>query len=212
MQASKAYTFRRGTTQAKINCLAFSSEGVSPRLLACASSHGTVHIWNLDRPGSLTARTSSGILASVMPSKMTEYVDPQRCVVNLRLPAGVPTICAIQARYRRCRPSAATTFMSHVYDELHLVPRNYNWPQHRSRSIIHTVCPCKSAKEMLDFTWQSSCAGKESVLGNKPDDGEGSSRILRGHHSPVCGHRGCHAVHLPRAWALWPPDPHIHHA
>ena len=96
LQATKAYSFRRGTTQAGINCLAFSAEGVTPRLLACASSHGTIHLWNLDRPGGLASRSSSGLLASVIPSSMTDYVDPQRCIVNLRLPAGVPTICAIQ--------------------------------------------------------------------------------------------------------------------
>lgn len=100
LQASKAYSFRRGTTQARINSLAFSAEGVSPRILACASSHGTVHLWNLDQPGSLTSRSSSGLLSAVIPSSMTDYVDPQRCIVNLRLPAGVPRICAIQVHFR----------------------------------------------------------------------------------------------------------------
>ena len=51
MQAAKAYTLRRGTTEAKIKCLAFSGAGVGPQLLAAASSHGTVHIWNLETPG-----------------------------------------------------------------------------------------------------------------------------------------------------------------
>ena len=99
VQASKAYSFRRGTTQAGINCLAFSAEGVTPRLLACASSHGTVHLWNLDRLGPLTARGSGSLLAAVIPSSMADYVDPQRCIITLRLPTGVPTLVAIQVKH-----------------------------------------------------------------------------------------------------------------
>lgn len=47
----RALEFRRGSTPAAITCLAFSPAAVAPRLLACASDHGTVHIFRLQAGG-----------------------------------------------------------------------------------------------------------------------------------------------------------------
>ena len=47
-QASKAFTFRRGTYPATIHSLAFSPPKVKPPLLCAASGHGTVHLFRLD--------------------------------------------------------------------------------------------------------------------------------------------------------------------
>lgn len=145
-QASKVFTFRRGTTQAGINCLAFSAEGVSPQLLACASSHGTVHLWNLERPSTFATRTSSGLLASVIPSSMTDYVDPQRCIVNLRLPAGVPRICAIQVI-------------------LHSLLQLSSW----LRTSVVTLYVTLKANSLAHHRF----AGEEDFFRRQPDDGKG---------------------------------------
>ena len=47
-QASKAFTFRRGTYPAAIQCLSFSGPGVDPPLLCAASGNGTIHIFRLE--------------------------------------------------------------------------------------------------------------------------------------------------------------------
>lgn len=95
LQAAKIYTFRRGTSHAHINCLAFSAEGISPPLLACASSHGTVHVWVLSDHATAP---SASLLSSVIPPSMTDIMDPKRSATSFRVPSGVPSICAIQVK------------------------------------------------------------------------------------------------------------------
>lgn len=94
-QAVKVHTFRRGASQARVHCLAFSAAGMTLPLLACASSHGTIHLWLLKTSA---PAAPVGLLSSVIPSSITDMVDPQRSLANLRLPSGTPMVCAIQQR------------------------------------------------------------------------------------------------------------------
>uniref|UniRef100_A0A383W1Z6 Anaphase-promoting complex subunit 4 WD40 domain-containing protein n=1 Tax=Tetradesmus obliquus TaxID=3088 RepID=A0A383W1Z6_TETOB len=99
--ASKAYSFRRGTYPAAVHCLAFSPEGYQPPLLAAASSHGTIHLFRLEQPhrsaAAAAASAAAGLLSAVINFAVTDMVEPQRSIANIRLPcAGLPAICALQ--------------------------------------------------------------------------------------------------------------------
>ena len=49
-QASKPYCFRRGSSVATIQSLAFSPPAVQPTLLCSSSDHGTVHLFRIEAP------------------------------------------------------------------------------------------------------------------------------------------------------------------
>ncbi|GBF88547.1 autophagy 18 related protein [Raphidocelis subcapitata] len=99
--ASRLFSFRRGATPATVHCLAFSPPGVEPRLLAAASSHGTVHLFRLEaaerHPALAAASAAVGLLAAVVKLPVTDMVDPVRNIITVRLPChNVPCICALQ--------------------------------------------------------------------------------------------------------------------
>jgi autophagy-related protein 18 len=80
--ASRLFSFRRGTTPATIHCLAFSPPGVEPRLLAAASSHGTVHLFRLEaaerHPAVAAASVAAGLLAAMVKLPVTDMVRLRR--------------------------------------------------------------------------------------------------------------------------------------
>lgn len=44
------------------------------------------------------ASAAVGFISSVMPPRLTDFVEPARCISTIRLPGqGVPSICAVQA-------------------------------------------------------------------------------------------------------------------
>lgn len=44
------------------------------------------------------ASVAVGFISSVMPPRLTDFVEPARCIATIRLPGqGVPSICAVQA-------------------------------------------------------------------------------------------------------------------
>ena len=44
------------------------------------------------------ASAAVGFISSVMPPRLTDFVEPARCIATIRLPGqGVPSICAVQA-------------------------------------------------------------------------------------------------------------------
>lgn len=99
--ASRLFSFRRGSTSAVIHCLAFSPPGTEPRLLAAASSHGTVHLFRLEaaerHPALAAASMAAGLLSAVVKLPVTDMVDPVRNIATVRLPcSGVACICALQ--------------------------------------------------------------------------------------------------------------------
>lgn len=76
--ASRIFSFRRGSTPAEVTCLAFSPPGVEPRLLAAASSHGTVHIFRLEaaerHPAVAAASMAAGLLSAVVKLPVADMV------------------------------------------------------------------------------------------------------------------------------------------
>ncbi|KAA6416714.1 MAG: autophagy-related 18-like [Trebouxia sp. A1-2] len=98
-QANKVYSFRRGSRPAPIHSLAFSPLDIQPPLLCATSGHGTVHIFRLEQPDRHPAASAAvGFLCSVMPPRLTDVVEPPRCIATIKLPGrGVPAICAVQS-------------------------------------------------------------------------------------------------------------------
>lgn len=98
-QANKVYSFRRGSRPAPIHALAFTPLEVQPPLLCATSGHGTVHIFKLEQPDRHPAASAAvGFLSSVMPPRLTDIVEPPRCIATIKLPGrGVPSMCAVQS-------------------------------------------------------------------------------------------------------------------
>eukprot|EP00239_Pterosperma_sp_CCMP1384_P005291 CAMPEP_0197861876 /NCGR_PEP_ID=MMETSP1438-20131217/38172_1 /TAXON_ID=1461541 /ORGANISM="Pterosperma sp., Strain CCMP1384" /LENGTH=339 /DNA_ID=CAMNT_0043479199 /DNA_START=432 /DNA_END=1451 /DNA_ORIENTATION=+ len=97
-QATKAFTFRRGSYPTTIHSLCFSPPNIHPPLLSASSSKGTVHVFKLEEQqrSSGVAGLGGGLLASVIPFQIDDVVDSARCFATIRLPVtGVPTMCAI---------------------------------------------------------------------------------------------------------------------
>lgn len=76
--ASRLFSFRRGSTAATVHCLAFSPGGVEPRLLAAASSHGSVHVFRLEvaerHPALAAASAAAGLLSAVVKLSVADMV------------------------------------------------------------------------------------------------------------------------------------------
>eukprot|EP01102_Stenamoeba_stenopodia_P021165 TRINITY_DN8451_c0_g1_i3.p1 TRINITY_DN8451_c0_g1~~TRINITY_DN8451_c0_g1_i3.p1 ORF type:complete len:354 (+),score=51.70 TRINITY_DN8451_c0_g1_i3:375-1436(+) len=93
-EVNKLYTFRRGTYAATINSFSFS---VNNKLLAVASSTGTIHIFKLEQqPPSLT----SGLVGYYLPA-INEMWEPGRAFAWFRLntnanSGNIRSICAIR--------------------------------------------------------------------------------------------------------------------
>ncbi|CAM6040989.1 unnamed protein product [Sphagnum compactum] len=94
-QASKAFTFRRGTYPVPIYSLSFGPPSQSPQLLAATCASGTIHVFKLGSNSRWTA--AAGLLASVMPDSMSDIVDSERCFITIRngSPPGIRSHCAV---------------------------------------------------------------------------------------------------------------------
>ncbi|EFJ19438.1 hypothetical protein SELMODRAFT_233351 [Selaginella moellendorffii] len=77
-QASKAFTFRRGSYAATIYSLSFGPQSLSPQLLAATSSSGTLHVFRLCSPPARqgTNKRVSDLLAAVIPETVSDIVEP----------------------------------------------------------------------------------------------------------------------------------------
>ncbi|KAH8949675.1 hypothetical protein BDL97_10G044000 [Sphagnum fallax] len=105
-QASKAFTFRRGTYPVPIYSLSFGPPSQSPQLLAATCASGTIHVFKLGSnsreegvmsAGRQTRTAAAGLLASVMPDSMSDIVDSERCFITIRngSPPGIRSHCAV---------------------------------------------------------------------------------------------------------------------
>lgn len=137
--AAKAFTFRRGTYPAVIHSLTFSPAGVSPPLLAAASSHGTVHVFRLEELG----RWVGG---AAMPHG---WRSPRRlaraaaCHINGAAPQEHASTPGVQLGFAHCGPS----FRLQHAGTLRPSPPLRPWAccQRAQSSSSLTWCVCRAA-------------------------------------------------------------------
>ncbi|KAL2465690.1 hypothetical protein Adt_41541 [Abeliophyllum distichum] len=89
-EATKSYSFRRGTYPSTIFSLAFGPSADLPDILLATSSSGSTHVFSLGFDLNQRSRKSSSFLGSLMPGSVSDALDPaHHRVFHHAFPAGV---------------------------------------------------------------------------------------------------------------------------
>ncbi|KAF7806579.1 autophagy-related protein 18b isoform X1 [Senna tora] len=96
--ATKSFSFRRGSYPSTIYSLSFGPSKQLPDILAASSSSGSVHLFTLGFAAHQSrSRRPSGFLGSIMPGAVTEALDPaDHHVLHNAVPAGVKSYAIIR--------------------------------------------------------------------------------------------------------------------
>ncbi|XP_052180793.1 autophagy-related protein 18b isoform X1 [Diospyros lotus] len=94
-EATKSYSFRRGTYPSTIYSLSFGPSKELPNILVATSSSGSIHAFSLGFAINQRRRRSSSFLGSIIPESVTDVLDPaDHHVLHNAVPAGVKS-CAV---------------------------------------------------------------------------------------------------------------------
>ncbi|KAL3331721.1 hypothetical protein AABB24_032369 [Solanum stoloniferum] len=93
--ATKSYSFRRGSYSSNIFSLSFAPAAELPDILLATSSSGSVHVFSLGSPQN---QRSSGLLGSIkVPHTINDALDPaQHSILHRAVPAGVRSNTSIR--------------------------------------------------------------------------------------------------------------------
>ncbi|KAI3446697.1 hypothetical protein Pfo_003362 [Paulownia fortunei] len=80
-EATKSYSFRRGTYPSTIFSLSFGPSADLPDVLLATSSSGSVHIFSLGFDLNERSRKSNSFLGSIMPGSVSDALDPAHHLV-----------------------------------------------------------------------------------------------------------------------------------
>ncbi|CAJ1944897.1 unnamed protein product [Sphenostylis stenocarpa] len=95
--ATKSYSFRRGTYPSGIFSLSFGPSKQLPDILAASSSSGSIHIFTLGFASLPRSKSSSGFIGSIISGAMTDVLDPAyHHVLHNTVPAGVKSYVVIR--------------------------------------------------------------------------------------------------------------------
>ncbi|XP_065849459.1 autophagy-related protein 18b isoform X1 [Euphorbia lathyris] len=90
LEATKSYSFRRGTYPSTIYSLSFAPSAQLPDILVAASSSGSVHVFSLGFAINQRGRKSSSFLGSILPDSVNDALDPaHHHVLHNAAPAGM---------------------------------------------------------------------------------------------------------------------------
>ncbi|KEH32604.1 autophagy 18 (ATG18) protein B, related protein [Medicago truncatula] len=88
--ATKSYSFRRGSYSSTIFSLSFGPSKQLPDILAATSSSGSIHLFTLGFASHPRSKRSSGFLGSIIPDAVNDVLDPAyHHVLHNAVPAGV---------------------------------------------------------------------------------------------------------------------------
>lgn len=89
-EATKSYSFRRGTYPSTIFSMSFGPSTQLPDILVALSSSGSIHVFSLGLAINQRGRRSSSFLGSLLPDSVNDAFDPAHyCVLHNAVPAGV---------------------------------------------------------------------------------------------------------------------------
>ncbi|KAK7265342.1 hypothetical protein RJT34_32961 [Clitoria ternatea] len=95
--ATKSYSFRRGTYPSTIFSLSFGPAKQLPDILAASSSSGSIHLFTLAFASSLRSKRSSGFLGFIIPDAVSDVLDPAyHHILHNAVPAGVKSYAVIR--------------------------------------------------------------------------------------------------------------------
>nr|XP_048319395.1 autophagy-related protein 18b isoform X2 [Ziziphus jujuba var. spinosa] len=109
-EATKSYSFRRGTYPSTIFSLSFGPSMEIPEILVATSSSGSVHAFSLRLGISQRSRRSNSLLGSMMLESVTDALDPaHHNVLHNAAPAGVKSYAVIRKVDKITDPSISET-------------------------------------------------------------------------------------------------------
>ncbi|KAJ6372470.1 hypothetical protein OIU76_026882 [Salix suchowensis] len=89
-EATKSYSFRRGTYPSTIFSLSFGPSTQLPDILVALSSSGSIHVFSLVLAINQRGRRSNSFLGSLLPDSVNDAFDPaHHRVLHNAVPAGV---------------------------------------------------------------------------------------------------------------------------
>ncbi|KAJ6435576.1 hypothetical protein OIU84_000722 [Salix udensis] len=89
-EATKSYSFRRGTYPSTIFSLSFGPSTQLPDILVALSSSGSIHVFSLGLAINQRGRRSNSFLGSLLPDSVNDAFDPaHHRVLHNAVPAGV---------------------------------------------------------------------------------------------------------------------------
>ncbi|CAN0838231.1 Autophagy-related protein 18b [Linum grandiflorum] len=90
LEATKSYSFRRGTYPSTVYSLSFGPSLQLPEILVATSSSGSVHAFSLSMAVNQRGRRSTSFLGSMLPDSVNDALDPaHHHVLHTAVPAGV---------------------------------------------------------------------------------------------------------------------------
>ncbi|CAK9325735.1 unnamed protein product [Citrullus colocynthis] len=97
-EATKSYSFRRGSYPSTIFSLSFGPCSHVPEILVATSSSGSVHVFPLGFAiNQRSSRRSGGFLGSIMPDSISDALDPaHHHIVHNAVPAGIKSYAVIR--------------------------------------------------------------------------------------------------------------------
>ncbi|PON48447.1 Guanine nucleotide-binding protein, beta subunit [Parasponia andersonii] len=153
-EATKSYSFRRGTYPSTIFSLSFGPSMELPDILVATSSSGSVHAFSLGFALCQRGRRSSIILGSIIPESVSDALDPaHHDVFHNAAPAGVKSHAVVRRVDRvtdsstsqivACRATISMVTYNGYFQEYNLTISNrdkYSWSLEREFNLL-TVIP-----------------------------------------------------------------------
>lgn len=97
-QATKSYSFRRGTYPSTIYSLSFGPSAQLPEILVATSSSGSVHVFSLELMINQRSKRSNSLLGSMIPDKINDAFEPaNHHVLPNAVPAGVKSCVMLRS-------------------------------------------------------------------------------------------------------------------
>ncbi|XP_077222273.1 autophagy 18 B-like protein isoform X2 [Tasmannia lanceolata] len=97
-QATKSYSFRRGTYPSTIYSLSFGPSVQLPDILIATSSSGSVHVFSLGFLINQRSKRSNSLLGSMIPDSINDAFEPaHHHVLHNAVPAGVKSYAIIRS-------------------------------------------------------------------------------------------------------------------
>ncbi|XP_050375296.1 autophagy-related protein 18b isoform X3 [Argentina anserina] len=152
-EATKSYSFRRGTYQSSIFSLSFAPSTQLPDILVGTSSSGSVHAFSLAFSGNQRSKRSGSFLGSIIPDSVTDALDPaHHGVLHNVAPAGVKSYAVIRKVEKvadsstsdivACRATISIITFNGYFQEYNLSINNQNvfvWSLEREFKLLNVI-------------------------------------------------------------------------
>ncbi|CAL8990903.1 unnamed protein product [Prunus brigantina] len=152
-EATKSYSFRRGTYPSTIFSLSFGPSMQLPDILVGTSSSGSVHAFSLGFSIYRRSKRSGSFLGSIIPGSVTDALDPaHHDVLHNAAPAGIKSYAVIRkvdkvadtstSEIVACRATISIITYNGYFQEYNLSINNQNefsWSLEREFKLLTVI-------------------------------------------------------------------------